>query len=356
MPIFSADRTTVRQAIGGGLGIMHGPFAVTEASGGTAPLVNSIALPFRNNDQVLGMSLYVASGGGSGQERVVTTATVIGVPSGMGLRIDRAWTTVPSTNGTFELWERVTPGRVNSFINDAIRGASRRVLEHKVDYSVQLLDLLMHWGSFERWPDGTTSAPDGWTLTGSGGTVTRNAVVKYAGRYSAAVAAALNTATFLESDDIPEWPKFAGNIVTVRAKVYTTTSGRVRVQILDGVNTFSSGYHDGLGGWDGNAGAPIIINGVTLSNALTQLRVRLTTDSGAALTVYWGKVWVDTGTRSTSSSYPSPAPRRRLSPTSPRCGWRVRAWTACSTCGCPPRTTTWTGTPAHGGSCSNVAR
>lgn len=288
MPTFLEDRNSVRQAIGRSTGHMIGrrTYAATEASTAHVRMEDLLLRTANFGD---GLNLYVASGGGLGQARTVVSTAPFAHGTGSIVYPHVDFTVPPSTNAAIELWRGIEAPAVNGFIDDAIRDVARRYLQHKEDYSLQLGDELRHWGSFERWPDGAAAAPDGWTLsTEDAESVARESTIVFSGRYSAAVLNAAANAAYLESDNIPGFPKFAGEVVSVKAQVWSPDGSRARVQLLDGVSTFNGTYHSGSGGWEES-----LIDNVTVNSALSQLKVRATTDSGDAITVHWGKVWFE---------------------------------------------------------------
>ena len=293
MPTFLESRNSVRQAIGrtSGKMLQGRTYAVTS---GTPALVRAEDLLLRTDDFGRGLELYVASGNGSGQARTIvsTAAFVQGTGSIVYPHVD--FNPAPSTNSAIELWRGIQAQTVNGFIDDAIRNASRRYLQHKEDYSIQLGDPLRHWGSFERWPDGNSNTPDGWNEDSGDGTVAREATLVYSGRYSLTQVNTDANAYILESDDIPNLANFAGEIVSVKAKLNVTTNGRVRINLVDGSNTFSSGFHSGTGGWNGkDADNPIAIENVTIASNPSELRVQLEIQTGGVVTATWGKIWME---------------------------------------------------------------
>ena len=294
MPMYPESRNSVRQSIGSQLNLMVGrrTYTVTDGSTASARMEDLI---IRDSSMGQGLELYVASGGGAGQARTVVSTTPFVAGTGSIVVPHVPFSTAVSTDSAIELWRGIEASAVNGFIDDAIRNSSRRMLQPKEDYAIQLGDPLRHWGSFERWPLGAAAAPSGWTLTATGGSVAREASLVFSGRYSALVTNGNGETAYLESDNIPDFAQFAGLVVSVKAEVYTTTGARVRLQLLDGVTTHNGELHDGLGGWNGTAGEPIKIDQVTLSDALTQLKVRCTTLTGTVVTAYWGKVWMETG-------------------------------------------------------------
>lgn len=293
MPVYNETQTSMRQAVGRNTNRMLGrrTYGVTSAS--LANVVAAEDFVMRDATQGPGLNLYIASGGGLGQARTVVSAAAWVAGTGSVLYPHANFTTAPSTNAAMELWQGFEPTVVNQFIADAVRSTATKLLQRKEDYSLQLGDPMRHWGSFERWPSGAAAAPSGWTLAGAGSSVARESTLVYSGRYSAKVTNADSTTAYLESENIKDFARFAGKVATVKALVYTTTGARVKVQLLDGVNTFNSGFHDGAGGWSGNAGVAILIDNVTISNVLTQLKVRCTTDTGSVIDAVWGKVWME---------------------------------------------------------------
>ena len=292
MPVFQETRTTVRQRIGGARKLLIDTLTITDA---TPALVRAADAAFRNADQGRGLNLYTVGGGGAGQSRTVVSMTELVVGTGCLFHVHLNFTPAPSTNSSIELCRGIPATEVHEYIDDPVRAAARLILDHKEDYSIQLGDALRHWGSFERWPEGSgvLNPPDGWNNTSGNDVVQRESVIKFSGRYALHQRNTDANEGVIESDDIPEWPKFAGEVVSVFAKVYSTTGARVRLQLLDGVNTFNGNLHDGSGGFDGASGEPISIDAVTVAQNLTQLRVRLTILTGGQVDAYWGKVWIE---------------------------------------------------------------
>lgn len=288
MPTFLEDRNSVRQSIGRSGGYMLGRKTYA-ATAGSLSFGRFADLLLRNAEFGEGLHMYIATGGGAGQARTVVSTAAFIQGTGSIVYPHLNFTTAPSTNSNFEFWRGIEAPDVNGFIDDAIRNAARHFLQHKEDYSIQLGDPLRHWGSFERWPDGAAAAPDGWTLsTNDAESVARESAIVYSGRYSAALTNAAANAAYLESDNIKGFPQFAGEVVSIKAQVWSTVVNRVRVQLLDGNATFSGTYHDGAGGWEES-----LIDNVTINPDMSQLKVRLTIESGDATTAYFGKVWME---------------------------------------------------------------
>lgn len=292
MSVATPSRQDVRRSIGRGTGLLYDGevYAVTV---GSPSQVSSVELPFRSSDQGLGLYAYISDGPGAGLQGVVVSASAVGPPSGSVLYLDRGVASVPSSSSSFELW-KVNTKIVHEAIDDAIREAQLRVMLPHTDYGIIIGDHLRN-GAFDRWNAGDSSAPDNWTLTGSGASVAKNTnrAYVYAGRYSMALTNGASQAANIESDDIPNFPAFAGETITVKAKIYTTTASRVTIEVTDGVTTTESSAHDGNNGWDGDGGATIAVSNFTIAANPTKLTVNIKISSGGAITPYIGRVWVE---------------------------------------------------------------
>ena len=108
-------------------------------------------------------------------------------------------------------------------------------------------------GSFESWSNGTSSVPDGWTLTGAGATVARNTTDVQRDLASVDITAALNTATDLAQSltiSASQNTHLRGRFVTFSCQVKASVVSRVFLRIDDGVDTVDSEYHTGGGAFE----------------------------------------------------------------------------------------------------------
>ncbi|KKN79592.1 hypothetical protein LCGC14_0337960 [marine sediment metagenome] len=117
-----------------------------------------------------------------------------------------------------------------------------------IDTTTNLQNLIKN-GGMEHWSVGTSSAPDGWTLTGASATVAREGTTFKLGTYSAAVTRA-GTDLTLSQDVSGIHPDFQLNyfdsrVVTFGAWVSASVSSTTRLAISDGVGTGTSSFHDG---------------------------------------------------------------------------------------------------------------
>jgi hypothetical protein len=141
----------------------------------------------------------------------------------------------------------------------------------KNDGTVNPTNLLSN-GDFEHWSAGTSSAPDGWTL--SNGSVAREASIVKMGTYSAKVTRngidlVLSQAPLHTDRGIDYWK---GRTVTVGMWVYATVADRVYAQIYDGVNVNLSSAHPGDSTWKWLTVTATIASNATLLGAYARVQ------------------------------------------------------------------------------------
>ena len=135
---------------------------------------------------------------------------------------------------------------------------------------------MLHNEDFAFWQNGTTSAPDGWTLAGSGATVARATTFASHGPYTVQLTRVTNDATLVQ--DLPYQlakqliDDLASIAISVRCQA--SVASRVRVGINDGVDTTWSSYHSG-------DGEPEDLTATrTLTAAASRVRIVLSVDTG----------------------------------------------------------------------------
>ena len=160
---------------------------------------------------------------------------------------------------------------------------------------------LLRNGSVESWSAGTTSAPDGWTLTGAGATIARNTTSGQTqhGLASVSVTAALNTATDLAQTVIlsaTQNARFRGNRMTVSLLGYATVAGRVFLRLDDGVNTKDSEFHPG------DSAFHLLVVSMDIDSAATKIEVSFEISSGASITGVFDAAKLEVGAEATAFS------------------------------------------------------
>lgn len=107
---------------------------------------------------------------------------------------------------------------------------------------------LIDWGGFESWSAGVSSAPDGWTLTGAGASIAREATTKKIGDYAAKLTRG-GTNCYI-SLTLSDYEDYKGKTVKLGVWVNTSIANAVLLTIDDGVGTTDSSNHTGGGGWE----------------------------------------------------------------------------------------------------------
>ena len=129
---------------------------------------------------------------------------------------------------------------------------------------------------FSRRHNGVTSAPDSWTLTGSGATVAYQSTFSSHGPYEVALTRVTNDATLYQDVPYQLAKQLIDDLVTVSLKVRCTASAasRVRVGINNGTDTDWSSYHSG----DGEPEDLTVSR--TITAAASRIRFTLSVDTG----------------------------------------------------------------------------
>lgn len=125
---------------------------------------------------------------------------------------------------------------------------------------------LLKNGDMEIWSAGTSSAPDNWTLTGTGATVARSSTKKR-GSYAAQVT--YGSADAYLYQDYADYVYFQSGKVTVGVWVKCSTASIARLIINDGVGTTASSYHTGGGSYE------LLEVTRTIDGSASQLRIEL---------------------------------------------------------------------------------
>ncbi len=104
--------------------------------------------------------------------------------------------------------------------------------------------------SFEVWERGNATAPDNWTLTGSGATIAQESSTIYHGAYSAKITRVGNDVTFV-TDIYNRFGKTypRSKQITFSMWVFSATASIARLRIDDGVTVTQSAYHPGTSAW-----------------------------------------------------------------------------------------------------------
>lgn len=256
-------------------------------------LIRSPVLIFGNGNVMVGAELSFYKGGGASiadSARIIDAATpytALSVSLYGQLNVLQPWSAAPSTNSGFEVHRLFTRRQYDDTIDRAIRDVGRRIMLPAEDYSI-ILNNRVRNGTFDKWTNGVTSAPDEWTLGGTGASIVRQNIEDldehvFQGRYAAALTNQ-NSEVATLAQTLAGWAFSSNTPVDMSIMVFSATSGRVRVQYTDGVSTFNSDFHNGEG-WQ-----ELTIPDAAIASAVTDGTITLRIETGSVITAYWGKV------------------------------------------------------------------
>ena len=206
--------------------------------------------------------VYVVSGTGIGQTRVVTSSATLTltVPT---------WTTNPDSTSVI-LVLNADPSVIFESVGDAIRRASRVLYPPFADTSLKFGNILSN-GHLQYWDGSATVASGsailtrdvsdntGWIVRGTGATGQREVLFArnltsldtYGGEI---VTDGVNDGYFEQL--IQNWGRYANETFDMEVWAYATAATRARGRLSDGVTTFltnlggTSGDHSGTAGWE----------------------------------------------------------------------------------------------------------
>ena len=298
LPVFQVTKGALRRQLSrafGDLWATSGSLASPSTNGFVSPF-----LVFGNAADVRGAEVSFYSGGGASiaeNPRTISGASPGSVSASGDVRVIPVWSPAPSTNSGWEVHRKFSRLQYDDAITRSIRRVARRVL-----LPAEELFILNSWirnPMFGVWSNGYSSAPDYWTLTGAGGSVSRITEAVQRSLEITRVAAALDTVTYLEGE-IVDNPSLIGQTKSLSVLCRTATASRARLILqgsVDGVIAQSS-LHAGVSGGDGvGLWRELTINNVAIPATGQSLSVRLNISSGAAINVDWTQVRVDGGSR-----------------------------------------------------------
>ena len=257
----------------------------TATGGTTTTLIDTTNLIHADTDQLKGYQLYIYGGTAIGQTRFITAFT----PATDTVTF--AAGTAPDTTSTYEIHRRFTVAEYNAAIDAAHNAARYRMLLDKFDESIILNNILSN-GLFATWT--SSSACTGWTKDANS-TLARESSIIYARTYSAKLTTDGTNIGSL-SQSVSNYPAHAGEDLTLRGWLFTSTASRVRIRLADGVNTWNSDYHD-TKGWGGDDGTYLELADKSISDAATELTASVQVSSGTAVNVYVGRMELQGGKR-----------------------------------------------------------
>lgn len=258
-----------------------------------APLVGN-----KPDDELIDQLLVMPDAANAGDmERLISDwAKTTGTATWEGNRTDTTYTsetffTLPQDTATLD--------ELRDLINEVLEETTRTyryaapTLDDETLYNMQALSWLRNRddidgivlrstanmvfnADFGYWHNGTTSAPDGWTLAGSGATIARGTAFASRGPYVAEVTRVGNDATLVQDVPYALAKQLIDDLSTIAIKVRctATVASRIRVGINNGVDTEWSSYHSGDGEPEDLTASR------TLTAAASRVRIVCSVDTG----------------------------------------------------------------------------
>lgn len=118
-----------------------------------------------------------------------------------------------------------------------------------VAYKIAPVNIIEDFPDFESWSNGNSVAPDGWTMAGTAGSVSRETTEIKFGTYGMKIISGAST-TYRAEYDVKNFDTYAGRTVKFGCWVKCSTANKARIGVNDGVTTTYSGYHTGGGSFE----------------------------------------------------------------------------------------------------------
>ncbi len=295
MPIFSETRRNLRWRIARAfrdLPYASGSLATPTTAGFWAP-----ALFFAKDSDVKGAEVSFYGGGGAsiagdvlGAARIIVAGSPAASFATHGwIAVQPYWGVAPSTNSGWEIHRQFSRLDYEDAITRAHWRGARRMTTPAEEYFVG--NAWLRNSAFDIWLAGTTSAPTGWTLGGTGATVAQATAVPYGGRrYAALLSDGSNIANLTQTGI--DWHRFAGKSVTLKAIVSTVTASRVFIRANDGSNHDSSNHTAVPAGTGQGLWQELSVT-FTVSNTPTDMACSLQISAGSAVTANIARMWLE---------------------------------------------------------------
>lgn len=252
---------------------------VTASAGSTTTFV-AAALTDATDARLKGAKVYCYDGTGQSQETVATAFTA-----------GSDTVTVPTQGTAFASGSKILLTR--RFGHADILDAIRRTLYQYGRWGKTYHDQSLIFGSplvNATFYDNSGTFPNGWTLTGSGGTVARVSDISKHGRYAAGVLSSGAAARGFYQD-VSNIALYRGLSATLRGWVFCNTASRCNILLDDGIDT-TTGIYTITGTNEGWGSAERVTAGLAVSARATRLRASCNITDGSAVQGYFSGLWI----------------------------------------------------------------
>ena len=163
---------------------------------------------------------------------------------------------------------------------------TREINENNQEWSAENApcdNILENW-NFENWSAGSTNAPDGWTIYGTGVDVERDDTTEKYGSYCCKL---IRTDAYSYMKQVfSNYADYRGLTMTFGVWAKTSVANRARLKLDDGVAPVTSGYHTGSGDWEW------LEVTIDVDDAASELETHVGINNGTD-TIYWdGAVFI----------------------------------------------------------------
>lgn len=263
----------------------------TATAGDANTITDTVNLTQGADDDLKGYWVGVHAGNAIGDERNILTSSA----SADTFDADSAWSATPNTSTKYMVTRQWRPQQYLDGVTGAIRRVQKTLLVPLDDVDGNIHELITTNdilsadgngnGQMEKWANGASSAPDGWTIGGSGALVerinTNNEVRR--GSYSARLIS--NGAALAQlTQDVKHLARYRGKTVTFKAWVKVNTTTRNLIRVADGVSTSTQAGTAAADVWEE------IELAFDVADAATQLQVDIETTAGGAVISHWDDV------------------------------------------------------------------
>lgn len=255
----------------------------TATAGASGTLTDTNVLIHPSNNDLRGFEIYIHTGNAAGDVRVTSAST----SSSSLVTVSPNWSSTPNTTSQYLMFRRREGALITRLILDGIDGGMRhirkRFLTSKTNLEYVLQDLLWGYGAMQRWTNGASAAPDGWTLAGSGAAAARSTTIPNQLTYSAQVTSgSSNTASLSRS--IAQYGQYHDLSASLYGWIRANVASRVTLRVTDGVSTNNSDALTTVDTWyEVGPGKDIDLSVLNIGTNPTELTASLQISTGSAV-------------------------------------------------------------------------
>ena len=254
-------------------------YSGTATAGTASTLADTNVLLHANNDDLKGMEVYIHTGTGLGQARVISASTA----STSLATVTPNWAVTP--DNTSQYFVLRAPYRYQTFVDgadDAIRRIRHRKLFSKTNEEYVAQDLLWGYGAMERWTNGASSAGDGWTLDGNSSVAQSTTIADRMVNSAQVTSDGTNLSTYSRS--VGMFAELHDESVSGYGWIRADVTSRATITITDGVTTNTADALTVANTWyEFGPGKDINLDSLSIDSNPTELTISCNISAGDAV-------------------------------------------------------------------------